>query len=129
MIEKLFRQSLIAVLAFCSIVALKASDIVEVSILTNKIILLHFDDGIVKCPNELIVERLDLPETDNANSYSIISSGDTNYFNSTKPVAVYRKTKGTEFVKDAPWNNSKNSADPTSKPSIKHYFKLLGGRL
>ncbi len=102
----------------------KASNIIEVTALTNRIVLVHFDDGTVDYPNGLQVNRLDVTAAVSASSYALSSADDADYVSAASPVDVGRKSKGTEFVKDAPWGG--NSFDPRSKPwASEHYIYLF----
>ncbi|MFC2089700.1 Ig-like domain-containing protein [Bacteroidota bacterium] len=101
-----------------------ASDLIEITPITNKIILVVFDDGTVQYPNDLHVDRLDITIATDPASYSIASQDDDDFSQQLNPVDIGRKTKGTEFVKDAPWGG--NSYDPRSKPwASKHFIYLF----
>ncbi|MBV6652539.1 MAG: glycoside hydrolase family 9 protein, partial [Mameliella sp.] len=105
-----------------------ASNIISVSPLTDRVLLIHFDDGEVHYPNDLIVDRLDVAAAQVPSNYILNGSADLNYANGVSPVNVYRKTKGTEFVKDVPWNNAKGAFDPTGKPwAAEHWIYLILG--
>jgi hypothetical protein len=93
---------------------LKASDIIEISLVTNKIIAVHFDDGFAvyhkkgqKRSNEsVIVEPLNIQQAEMLSNYSVSSSTDMAYAVSTKPLDLGRKTKGSEFTwMCQSWNN------------------------
>ncbi|NJM16780.1 MAG: hypothetical protein HC896_16675 [Bacteroidales bacterium] len=101
-----------------------SSDIIEVLPLTNKVIMLHFDDGSVIYPNTLTVDRLDIATASLAASYTI-TSNDVNYSGGVNPTNVGRKTKGTEFVKDVPWDVDTGSSNPTGKPWASEHFIYL----
>lgn len=102
----------------------RASDIVEIVPVTNRILLLTFDDGTVIYPNDLQVDRLVIADATDVNYYSLVSSEDTAYAFPQHPMEIGRKTKGTEFVRDAPWAG--NSFDPRSKPwASKHFIYLF----
>lgn len=119
-------RTLISLTLLVSLTAphMRASDIISVSPLTDKIILVHFDDGTVVYPNDLQVDRLDLDLASAPASYLISSSDDPDYLTSMNPVKVGRKSKGTEFVKDVPWAG--DSFDPTGKPwASEHYLYLF----
>ncbi|NJM14653.1 MAG: hypothetical protein HC896_04070 [Bacteroidales bacterium] len=83
----------------------KASDLTEALPLTNKIIMLHFDDGhIVKHKafeprhNEYgVVDTLDVNRAMQPATYQIESSNDINYSQGKSPIDVGRKSKGTDF--------------------------------
>ena len=92
----------------------KSSDIVEVLPLTNKIIMVHFDDGKVVYPNTLTVDRLVMSDAQNVNNWTLSSTNDADYSQSKNAVSLGMKSRGTEFVKDAVWAGS--SFDPRPKP-------------
>ena len=101
-----------------------ASNIVEVLPLTNKIILVHFDDGSVTYPNTLNVSLLNLVEADKTTSWSFTSSDDIDFQSTVNPSTVGRKSKGTEFIKDPTWGGA--SADPRAKPwASEHWLYLV----
>ncbi len=99
----------------------RASDIIEIIPITNKIIALHFDDGYAvyhkkgqKRNNErVVVELLDVNQAEMLSSYSISSTSDENYIKATEPVDIGRKTKGSEFTwMCQSWNNGCVNRDP-----------------
>lgn len=118
------RLFLAAALLLTGIPVVQASEIVEIVPVTNRILLVVFDDGTVHYPNDLQVDRLVIAEATDLTSYTLTSSDDPAYAVPQHPSDVGRKTKGTEFVKDAPWGG--NSFDPRSKPwAAKHYVYLF----
>lgn len=123
--ERSFRRLIITTLAFLGIfTSTLASDIVSISPITNKIILIVFDDGTVIYPNDLQVSRLVIGDAMTPSNYSISSSDDPDVVSAIHPSDIGRKSKGTEFVKDAPWGGS--SYDPRSKPwASKHFIYLF----
>ncbi|NRA50820.1 MAG: hypothetical protein HRU12_16945, partial [Phaeodactylibacter sp.] len=56
-----------------------ASNIISVSPLTDRVLLIHFDDGEVHYPNDLIVDRLDVAAAQVPSNYIVNSSADPNY--------------------------------------------------
>lgn len=101
-----------------------ASDIVEVLPLTNKIIMVHFDDGSVTYPNTLNVSLVNLVDADKTTSWSFTSSDDADFQSAVNPATVGRKSKGTEFIKDPTWGGA--SADPRAKPwASEHWIYLV----
>ena len=105
--------------AFCS-------DIVEVLPLTNKIIMVHFDDGSVTYPNALKVSRLNVVNADKNSSWIISSSDDVDFQVAANPATIGRKSKGTEFVKDAVWSNQAVAFDPRTKQwASEHWIYLV----
>jgi uncharacterized membrane protein YgcG len=83
-----------------------ASDVVEVLPLTDRILMLHFDDGAVQIhklgqPNAAdlaVVDPLDETAAAASSSYSITSDDDANFAGGAAPVSVSRKSKGTEWA-------------------------------
>ncbi|CAN5522119.1 hypothetical protein BH11ARM2_BH11ARM2_23720 [soil metagenome] len=83
-----------------------ASDLVEVSPLTDRAILLHFDDGSVihhkrgqKRGDEIVVtDPLDVGAASKPASYRIVSSSDPAFKAGLVPASVARKSKGTDFA-------------------------------
>ncbi|MCF8225344.1 MAG: Ig-like domain-containing protein [Bacteroidales bacterium] len=107
-----------------SILPARSSDIVDITPVTNKILLVVFDDGTVVYPSDLQVDRLAIDAATDVVSYTITSDTDAEYSPALHPVDIGRKSKGTEFVKDAPWGG--NSFDPRSKPwASKHFIYLF----
>jgi uncharacterized protein YjdB len=101
-----------------------ASELREVSPITNKILVLHFDDGNVSYPNALTVNRLNTTNATLASNYLLTSTDDTEISTGIIPVQTGRKSKGTEFVKDVPYGGA--SANPTSKPwASEHWIYLV----
>ncbi len=102
------------------------SDILEVLPLTNKIILVHFDDGSVTYPNTLKISRLNVTEADKKSTWTFSSIDDAEFQTATNPASLGRKSKGTEFVRDAPWSNTANAFDPRTKPwASEHWIYLV----
>ncbi len=115
-------MTILAVMAFSF--SLFGSYVKEVLPLTDRIILVTFDDGSVNYPNDLQVDRLNLVLAADPDSYLISSSDDPDFTSGRHPAEIGRKSKGTEFVKDAPWGGS--SFDPRSKPwASEHYLYLF----
>ncbi|MFN8208357.1 MAG: Ig-like domain-containing protein [Bacteroidales bacterium] len=101
-----------------------SSELREVLPITNKILVLHFDDGSVNYPNALTVNRLNISNATDLSVYLLTSSDDTEIGSGIAPVQIGRKSKGTEFVRDVPWGGS--SANPTSKPwASEHWIYLV----
>lgn len=84
----------------------KASDIVEVLPLTNKILMLHFDDGYAvyhkkgqaRSNERVVVELLNSAEAVRPVNYMLKSFDDDHYSAGVNPTEVGRKSKGTEFT-------------------------------
>lgn len=102
-----------------------ASNIVEALPLTDRVILLHFDDGYVDYPNTLVVDRLSLAAAGDVGSYTIFSSDDPNFGGGVPPLSIGRKTKGTEFIRNPPWHFGQGAFDPTGKPWASEHWLYL----
>src|SRR4051812_44484191 len=96
-----------SLLLLCSFAAPPpASDLVEVTPLSNKIVLLHFDDGYVihhkrgqKRQDEQVVNNpLDTARASSPGTYKITSTDDPAYKAGRLPQAVGRKSKGMDFA-------------------------------
>jgi endoglucanase len=82
------------------------SNIVEILPLTNKIIVVHFDDGYIqhhtsgqpRNADYAVVSPLNTILASQLNSYFISSSNDPYYSNPLNPLEIGRKTKGTDFA-------------------------------
>jgi len=102
-----------------------AVEIVEVTPLTNRIIMIHLDDGQMIYPNELTVTRIDAALASNTATYLITSTDDDEFTSGIQPTDIGRKSKGTEFVSNSgvPWGGS--SFDPTSKPWASEHWLYI----
>jgi endoglucanase len=84
----------------------RASEVVDVLPLTDRIVMLHFDDGYVihhkrgqaRSDEQVIVDPLDVEAASRADSYQIVSTDDAAYGQPRNPVDVGRKSKGTDFA-------------------------------
>ena len=89
----------------------QASDIIEVLPLTDRIIMVHFDDGKVihhklgenRNSDVLKSSPLDVSRAGTATCYTITSPDDTNYAEARNPSDVGRKSKGTDFTMSSIW--------------------------
>lgn len=83
-----------------------ASDIVEIIPLTDRIIMVHFDDGYVRHhqkgesrSNEWVIQDpLNVLLATQLGSYTISSSDDPNFSGGVLPTDIGRKSKGTDFT-------------------------------
>jgi endoglucanase len=90
---------------FVIISSAKGSDVVEVRPLTNKIIMIHFDDGEIiyhksgqKSNNDIVkISELNISAATNTGNYKISSPDDINFRSGLPPAGLGRKSKGTEF--------------------------------
>ncbi len=84
----------------------RASELVEVLPLTDRILMVHFDDGTVtpaksgqdhQSGDVVSVDPLDRARAATADAYRISSTDDPAYATAQQPSSVGRKSKGTEF--------------------------------
>lgn len=83
-----------------------ASDLVEGLPLTDRIVMLHFDDGYVvhhqrgqpRTQEQVVVNPLDISAASRATTYSIRSPDDAHYREARRPDKIGRKSKGTDFA-------------------------------
>jgi len=83
-----------------------ASDLIEVLPLTNKIVMLRFNDGYAtyhkigqpRNSDRVFVEPLNTSQASLPATYLLESKNDSNYLTPKNPAQVGRKTKGTEFI-------------------------------
>jgi endoglucanase len=83
-----------------------ASELVEVQPLTDRILMLHFNDGYVqhhqrgqpRSDEKVFVDPLDVDAASRATSYAVASPDDPAYREAKSPSAVHRKSKGTDFA-------------------------------
>ena len=95
-------------IAFCISLNICASDLIEITPITNKILLLRINEGKVIYPDDLQMDRLDLSKALSAQTYSLSSTEDTELGTSVHPVDIGRKSKGTYFTSQAPWSQTNN---------------------
>jgi endoglucanase len=82
-----------------------ASEVIEVRPLTDRIVMLHINDGHVvhhtrgrpRADEKIVAEPLDTQLASQARSYSIASADDPAYRDPRQPIDVGRKSKGTDF--------------------------------
>jgi len=97
-----------------SVAHTSASDMTDILPLTDKIIMLRFDDGYIEHygyhqTDEACVTYnypLDITLAANPASYLISSPDDPAYFNPANPVLVGRKSKGHDFSRKCLWTGS-----------------------
>ncbi|MCU0916102.1 MAG: hypothetical protein MUC88_16290, partial [Planctomycetes bacterium] len=83
-----------------------ASDVVEIQPLTDRIVMLHFQDGRVqhhprgrpRSDERVFTDPLDVGAASQAPSYLIASPDDPAYHEGKSPSSVSRKSKGTDFA-------------------------------
>lgn len=84
-----------------------AADLVEVLPVTNRILMLHFDEGHIDYnglhqdldDNVIYKDALDVTVASVIVSYSVQSPDDANYSTAQQPVSIGRKAKGADFNK------------------------------
>ena len=110
----------------------RASDLINVSALNSRIIVLHFDDGFVRYhqkgesrDNEWVVhEPLDFAQAENIDNYKITSASDTHGL-AIKPQRIERKTKGTEFTwLCSGWSQSSGCINSQPDNAKEHWLYL-----
>ncbi|MBN2093160.1 glycoside hydrolase family 9 protein [candidate division KSB1 bacterium] len=83
-----------------------AADLLSVLPLTDKILVLHFDEGHIDYfgihqdrynGNKIYYQALDLNKSTNVANYTISSQNDDRYGSPQKPVNIGRKSKGVDF--------------------------------
>lgn len=83
-----------------------ASELVDVLPLTDRIIMLHFDEGYVvhhkngepRSNEKVVVSELDVAKASLPASYQITSDKDSAYAQAQMPTEIGRKSKGTDFA-------------------------------
>ena len=86
--------------------AARASEIVDVLPLTDRIVMLHFNDGHVihhkdgqaRSDEKVVVDPLDTAAASRPETYEIVSADDPAYAAARRPADVGRKSKGTDFA-------------------------------
>jgi endoglucanase len=98
-----------------------ASDLIDISPLTNQILVLHYKDGYAvyhqkgqRRSNEYVVlEPLNNDIADQKSTYTITSPDDEFYQTARHPIEIGRKSKGTEFTWICQsWNNGCINSQP-----------------
>ena len=97
--------------------------VVEVRPLTDRIVVVHFDEGHVVHsvagqswgPEAVVISRLDDHAASQTNSYQVCSTNDPAYASALRPIQVGRKSKGTDFA----WNS-----DPAPRWTKEHWLYL-----
>lgn len=98
-------QHILAVWLLASCAA-RAAELVEVLPLTDRVVMLHFDEGRVihhdrgqaRSDEKVIADPLDIAAASKASAYAIRSDDDPAYRRPRPPVDVGRKSKGTDFA-------------------------------
>jgi hypothetical protein len=110
-----------------------ASDLVEVQPLTDRIVMLHLNDGYVqhhlrgqpRSEEKVITDPLDIAAASRPERYSILSADDPAYREGKSPITVGRKSKGTDFAWFVDkWENGR--AINTRPDHTKEHWLYLG---
>lgn len=115
----LFSVVLTAGLCVCT----QASEIVEVLPLTDKILMVHYDDGyLIKHrkgqatrEDHIVLSNLNENNAIQTVNYTLSSSTDGNYSGGKKPSTINRKSKGTEFADRNIWTRQEGLTDEWAK--------------
>lgn len=110
-LPRLVRATVAALFAIVPAPA-RASDLVEVLPLTDRVVMLHFDDGHVvyhrrgesRGKDRAVVSPLDARAASEPERYTIGSTDDPAYARPRHPLVVGRKSKGTEFACRCDWS-------------------------
>ncbi len=109
----------------------KAATITEILPVTNKVIMIHVDDGSVsyhQCGQLITADVVQVNPFDTINgflisSYQVSSISDANYSSPLSPVSVYRKSKATEYANYCQgWNG--NCVNATADRAMEHWVYL-----
>ncbi len=114
------------VVVFLSSTLLFSADLIEVTTITGKIIMLKFDDGYIEKhgyhesgdQDKSYLWYMDVERADNPLIYSITSPDDPDYSSAMNPLQVGRKSKGHDFSKDCiNWNE-----EPWPRAACKNHY-------
>ncbi|KPK64620.1 MAG: hypothetical protein AMK73_04575, partial [Planctomycetes bacterium SM23_32] len=114
--------------------AARASELVDVLPLTDRIVMLHFDDGYVvhhqrgqaRSDEKVIADALDTAAASLADSYQVLSADDAAYAEPRPPVTVRRKSKGTDFAWFVDtWVNGRGAVNTRPDHAKEHWIYLV----
>ena len=102
-----YYQALLLLVALFTSVGLNASDLVEVSPITDRIVLLRFDDGHIdygttEAGNVVYSRTLDTVAIYNLNNFLFTSATDASFTTPVNPVTVGRKSKSNDVNSSRP---------------------------
>lgn len=108
---------LVAVVSFAQVCF--GSNLLRAGPVTDKIILLHFDDGYIDYhgyhqsndDDRTVANPLDVKKAARSGSYTIISKDDAEYQKGLHPVSVGRKSKGMDYSRKCKWNGKQCDND------------------
>lgn len=104
--------------------ASQAQEIVEVTPLTNRVLMVHVDEGDIDfSTNTINKEKLNITLADSPNTYTLSSTDDAEYESPEAPARVGRKTKGTEYARASTWAG--DHFDPRNEPWISEHWIYL----
>ncbi len=119
---RLIIRLLTAVLFFSLSNSLHSADLIRILPLTDKILVLHFDEGHIDYfgihqdrynGNKIYYDKLNLTRAMAVANYSIASPDDENYRQPQLPIQIGRKSKGVDF---------NNLYDPGEPKAILHHW-------
>ena len=126
------RNSLIIALLLIASLA-QASDVIGVRPLTDKIIMVHFDDGFAtyhkagesRGNESVTIQPLNMNLADELTTYSITSPDDPDFSDPLNPSGVSRKSKGTEFTWICEWSSAANGCVNSADDHAKEHWVYL----
>ncbi|MBQ0736362.1 glycoside hydrolase family 9 protein [Aquimarina celericrescens] len=124
-VKKGWSAFIILCLTFLSFTKITAQDLIEVSPITDRILLLYIEEGHMdlysagQTPADIIPygQPLDVAKAMNLGNYSIKSSEDASYNSAQRPINIGRKSKGIDF-------NDENSGDGEEDIFLGHWIYI-----
>jgi len=100
------RKAMLSLSVLLFSIGLHAIEIVEIFPLTEKILVVHFDEGKVihhqlgqkKEIESVQIDPLNITKATELSAYFLSSTDDSNFQNGLSPKVIYRKSKGTDFA-------------------------------
>ena len=110
----------------------RAAEVVEVLPLTNRILLIHLNEGHVihhklgepRANEPVICDPLDLAIASNLATYTLTSTDDPAYATAQHPTDIGRKSKGTDYSWNIDWNAAKAGTEPKSPDHTKTWISV-----
>jgi endoglucanase len=127
------RLPFLALLALC-VHAVPAMDLVEALPLTERIIMIHVDEGHVvhhvkgqkRNEERVVATPLDVTAAGRAGSWTVTAAGDPAFAGGVKPLRIGRKSKGTDFAWLVEgWDAANNRAVNKSLDHAKEHWLYL----
>lgn len=111
----------------------EAAQLVEVLPLTDRVLMVHFDDGSVTLPapgqstrsGVVTVAPIDRAKASSKDTYRISSADDPAYATAQAPTSVGRKSKGTEFVDHCDTWNGSACVNTSPDRALEHWIYLV----